>query len=153
MRPGRRINHVVSSYRPQKQQPNFGACLHGVQLLPLSSCCRCANQHRSAVWFHIHLFSRGACKRFCCSSVATHLTCAPLISPVPFFFYLLLPSSHQRSVHLARLPVASTIAGVSPSSAKSALAHLSNTATFQIVCLDSTPTLNTLYNVASRIPR
>jgi hypothetical protein len=89
LRPGRRINHVVSSYRLQKQQPNFGACLHGVQLLPLSSCCRCANQHRSAVWLHIHLFSRGACKRVCCSSVATHLTCAPLISHAPFFVLLL----------------------------------------------------------------
>jgi hypothetical protein len=36
-----------------------------------------------------------------------------------------------------------------------ALAHLSNTATFQIVSLDSTPTLNTntLCHAASRIPR
>ena len=48
-----------------------------------------ANQHRSAVWLHIHLFSRGACKRVCCSSVATHLTCAPLISHAPFFVLLL----------------------------------------------------------------
>ena len=89
------------------------------------------------------------------SSAATRAPAPSHLCPLPFTLLTSVPHS-SRGCPLPRpLQVCERAWLCQRQNLTAALAHLSNTATFQIVSLDSTPTLNTntLCHVASRIPR